>query len=77
MVRFVAFVGFVAFQSSDGTNMVRMGRKGLPGAGGDYCELEVHPSFTLYLTTKLANPHYRPEVSTSVVSGPAPSKPRP
>ena len=29
------------FQSSNGTNCVRLGRKGLPGAAGDYCEVEV------------------------------------
>ena len=27
-------------------------------------EVEVSPDFKLYLTTRLANPHYTPEVST-------------
>ena len=33
-------------------------------------ELDYNPDFKLYITTKLSNPHYTPEVSTKVTPFP-------
>ena len=29
-------------------------------------EVEIHPDFKLFITTRMSNPHYTPEVSTKV-----------
>lgn len=41
------------FPSSGGVSMIRIGDK----------EIEYNPEFRFYITTKMSNPHYAPEIA--------------
>jgi len=49
-------------------NIVRRGRSHVITLGGD--QIEFHPKFKLFLQTKLANPHFKPEIQaqTTVIN---------
>jgi dynein heavy chain len=46
-------------------NLISAGGRNLAVKIGDK-EIEYHPNFKLYITTRMSNPHYTPEVSTKV-----------
>lgn len=45
-------------------SLIQIGRNTYVKVGDK--ELEYHPDFRLFITTRMPNPHYTPEVSTKV-----------
>ena len=46
-------------------SIIMIGKRAVIKLGGN--DIEYHKNFKLYITTRMANPHYTPEVSTKVV----------
>lgn len=46
-------------------SIIMIGKRAVIKLGGN--DIEYHKNFKLYITTRMSNPHYTPEVSTKVV----------